>query len=1055
MPGRLKVRVVAGRDLPVMDRASELTDAFVEVRFCNTIFKTDVYRKSLNPQWNSEWFRFEVEDEELQDEPLQLRVLDYDTYSAHDAIGKVYIDLNPLLTKDEAPGMINGWFPIYDTMQGIRGELCVMVKVDLFSDFNRFRQSSCGVQFFSTAAVPFGYKLQHTLGFVEELVVNDDPEYQWIDRIRTPRASNEARQRLFSKLSGELQRKIGLKVLEMCGNAVIGYLQCYDLEGESGIVVRGIGTAVNIARIGMMSSPLGLSPLRDSPLPEATVANSSPPHNPQPASGSAQGTQPQPFHQQSSVKMSTSPGRVGMPMQRRSSDSDISTPPKGGSAGGSSGGSGGAARAANFKPQVQQQTIEMLEYPFFTMKSFPPGFIVHLGGVVSARSVKLLDRIHNPDEPETRDAWWTELRTEIRSHTRAMGCHAVLGYSEQTSICDEIIVLSAMGTAAKVNLKMDGELCTSRTPCSLNVSLDRSQYENTKEKDKEKRLYVDINLANQACQPCVTEDGYPCYNCSLCHVPYKPSTAPFPVNLTMCAICRKKKVPDVLFNTINPPPELQVMGKGCLIQARICRDKKDAKGEANAREISDILPFMEYEVHNQLMSKLKLRGMNGLFGLRVQVTIGEARLVALASATAVFIAPLPSPHIPKVTSQAKGTNEEDISDVAELQKRLVHTIQKNKERFEIQNTDYFCQRSPSSTLTDDSDEEQSDLELSFGSKDAFVLEVDDIQDEAVCAMLNDVAPPEGFELCNTTVLPGVPNFISNLQMFTQLWRGQFASKHSLEFSQLFERLMRRICYKLRKTIPCCLSELDFDVKIPDEETIQILVTGMCVGLGEPQLHPYHPNLQDASATNKLLLKSMGNSGAAVGTEVDDMMFQMEEVSDPSVQKPSVISAPPKFQYHTAPIQPKREIDLTPLSYIPGGKVDRYLGNYNFFFIRESTSVRELGGLNGFLQAFVAEVLSIVRANVASVAGNALVSYRMNVFVLMDNPHKNQAQCLVNVSGDVVSVLFDSDVQLATIPEFVRRESYSPVTPDTSSTRLQTRRHPSDSLSIVSSDSGTT
>lgn len=40
--------------------------------------------------------------------------------------------------------------------------------------------------------------------------------------IRTPRASNEARQRLFSKLSGELQRKIGLKVLEVEGNAVIG-----------------------------------------------------------------------------------------------------------------------------------------------------------------------------------------------------------------------------------------------------------------------------------------------------------------------------------------------------------------------------------------------------------------------------------------------------------------------------------------------------------------------------------------------------------------------------------------------------------------------------------------------------------------------------------------------------------------------------------------------------------------------------------------------------------------------------------------------------------------
>lgn len=38
MPGRLKVRVVAGRHLPVMDRASDLTDAFVEVywlQFCS------------------------------------------------------------------------------------------------------------------------------------------------------------------------------------------------------------------------------------------------------------------------------------------------------------------------------------------------------------------------------------------------------------------------------------------------------------------------------------------------------------------------------------------------------------------------------------------------------------------------------------------------------------------------------------------------------------------------------------------------------------------------------------------------------------------------------------------------------------------------------------------------------------------------------------------------------------------------------------------------------------------------------------------------------------
>lgn len=51
--------------------------------------------------------------------------------------------------------------------------------------------------------VPCGYHLLMVHGFVEELTANSDPEYQWIDKIRTPRASNEARQALFAKLAGK------------------------------------------------------------------------------------------------------------------------------------------------------------------------------------------------------------------------------------------------------------------------------------------------------------------------------------------------------------------------------------------------------------------------------------------------------------------------------------------------------------------------------------------------------------------------------------------------------------------------------------------------------------------------------------------------------------------------------------------------------------------------------------------------------------------------------------------------------------------------------------
>ena len=70
MPAKVKVRVLAARNLPVMDRSSENTDAFAEVKLGDSRppQKTDVCRKSLNPTWNpDDVFRFEVaEDSELQ-----------------------------------------------------------------------------------------------------------------------------------------------------------------------------------------------------------------------------------------------------------------------------------------------------------------------------------------------------------------------------------------------------------------------------------------------------------------------------------------------------------------------------------------------------------------------------------------------------------------------------------------------------------------------------------------------------------------------------------------------------------------------------------------------------------------------------------------------------------------------------------------------------------------------------------------------------------------------------------------------------------------------------
>ncbi|XP_072256017.1 C2 domain-containing protein 5 isoform X2 [Pyxicephalus adspersus] len=1104
MPGKLKVKIVAGRHLPVMDRASDLTDAFVEVKFANTTFKTDVYPKSLNPQWNSEWFKFEVDDEDLQDEPLQITVLDHDTYSANDAIGKVYIDIDPLLYT-EAATVISGWFPIYDTIHGIRGEISVVVKVDLFNDLNRFRQSSCGVKFFCTTSIPKSYRAVIIHGFVEELVVNEDPEYQWIDRIRTPRASNEARQRLISLMSGELQRKIGLKVLEMRGNAVVGYLQCFDLEGESGLVVRAIGTACTLDKL---TNPAPFAPACHSPCKELKEVPFSEELNPN-AHSSGPST---PLKNQT---YSFSPSK-SYSRQSSSSDTDLSLTPKtalslqgprifmcpstpslicepqslrgsysyllgsgtspspasrasplrksvsfsdelllsAGMGSGSAGREGGA-----FKTLLRQQTqtaLEQREFPFFTLTAFPPGFLVHVGGVVSARSVKLLDRIHNPDEPETRDAWWAEIRQEIKSHAKALGCHAVVGYSESTSICEEVCILSASGTATVLNPRFLQDAtsdCCSEQRLSAQpgffVGSDKADFDYfPHNKDSALRIGVD-----EAPSPV----------CGFCHIPYDELNMPFPAHLTFCYNCRKQKVPDVLFTTIDLPTDAPVVGKGCLIQARLCRLKKKAQAETNATAISNLLPFMEYELHTQLMNKLKLKGMNALFGLRIQITVGETMLLGLASATGVYLSALPTPG----GIQIAGKTPSDASyeqHVSHMQKKINETIAKNKELYEINPPEILDeavgspipeprQRTRLLRSQSESSDEIIELDLSHGKKDAFVLEIDDTDAvEDVHSLLTDVPPPPGFYSCNTEIMPGINNWTSDLQMFTSVRVVRVSNVNltnqtlNKSFNDICENLLKNLYFKLRSMVPCCLCHVNFTVAVPEDEAIQIAVTAVAItfdkqnALQAPKNKPERANTRDTDeqlqfslelssetsglqpfSPSKDLQERGGSPANAIQRDrcsswIEHIKMRAQTIRRGSIKTiTSLDKASPlgdsqlRHKPSTAFGGPTvTVVKMTPLSFIPGAKITKYLGIINMFFIRETTSLREEGGVSGFLHAFICEVFAMVRAHVAALGGNAVVSYIMKQCVFMENANKNQAQCLINVSGDAVIFTRESE-----------------------------------------------
>ncbi|XP_032576343.1 C2 domain-containing protein 5 isoform X1 [Drosophila sechellia] len=1128
MPGKVGVKIKAARNLPVMDKSSETTDAFVEIKLASVTHKTDVFRKSLNPTWNTDWFRFEVDDAELQDEPLQIRLMDYDTYSANDAIGKVNISLNPLCLESSSQAVhgkgtvLSGWIPVFDTMHGIRGEINVIVKVDLFSDVNKFRQSSCGIPFFHSQCVPFGYRAQVIHGFVEELVVNDDPEYQWIDKIRTPRASNEARQVVFLKLSGQVQRRMGLKAINMGANAVIGYTQCFDLEGDVGVVARGIGTAVTLIKDTSTSQPNSAdvalieessSELQQQPCSTGAAASTGPSNIPTTVEGSSPNLKRFASPVSSSrLKLTPSPSKSGISATtnadsaststastattmvpatvgeicRRSSDSDLSVTPKGNSICVASERLVAATAMMRLtqptvgaKPGTATDSLDMLEYPFLTMTKYPTGFILHLGATVAARSVKLLERVPNPDEPEVRDSWWTELRMEIRSHARSLGCNVVLGYAETTTISDDVCVLSATGTAAVINMVFNRsvsqtDIFTMSKATASVAAMTNSVEDGNGSTAGDTSIGKDSGSLGTGNSSGGKRYGLPPLNgprnaCAICHIPYNLSSVPFNVKMKKCAVCRKGRVPDVLLATLEVPEFMQVTGRGCFMQAQVVRAKRDLRAELNAKEISDGLPFLEYELHRVLINKLKAKGMNAIFGLRTQVAIGERMIALIATGTALFLTALPVPQVPKIVAGNSWTDKQKLN---ELQKKLQETFERNQEIYQLKSLDPDLAANvggvPSTGAsgdkqsdTDDSDEEEmNEIDLNCGNKELCVLEVDDIEDLEIISLLMEPYPPEGFHVVNTQQVPGMLEMdtVKNLQMFTQVWRARLEVGQSVNgFPKHFQRLLQTIYFKLRTMIPCAICDLRFRLDLPETDQIQLLVTGMAMGLSDANRMKYRGRGRPAQQQQQQTPQQQNglHDGTVHATQSqpelngkrmlqeEDYIFPLDEDQMVDTPTPTSTAIPPfgmsSFKMRKTspsrlnnlvsglpssgvkplnvgsvqrsryfPLRDRYGVDVTPLSFIPGGRIDKYLGNLNFFFIRESTSIRENGGISGFVHGFITELLAVVRAHIASLGGNAMVSFYITELMLFDNQHKNQGQCLISIGGDAVYVSYHAD-----------------------------------------------
>lgn len=256
-------------------------------------------------------------------------------------------------------------------------------------------------------------------------------------------------------------------------------------------------------------------------------------------------------------------------------------------------------------------------------------------------------------------------------------------------------VLNASGTAAVINLL--------NTNQDQEILLNKSQQPITNTGEVEKNMHKSVSTnKNEKIDDCVSngqqiqttgrvkrisesnDHEMPSMTfhsaCSLCHLPYNSRSLPLKVQMSKCGICKRAKVPDVLFTTIELPENIPITGRGVFIEATVCKIKRDVRGELNAKEISDCLPFLEYELHSLLINKLKLKGMNAVFGLKVQVDIGERLVIGVAIGTAVFLTALPSPQVPQIASGNSWHKEEQV---VEMQKALIETAKKNREIYRL------------------------------------------------------------------------------------------------------------------------------------------------------------------------------------------------------------------------------------------------------------------------------------------------------------------------------------------------------------------------------------
>jgi hypothetical protein len=130
--------------------------------------------------------------------------------------------------------------------------------------------------------------------------------------------------------------------------------------------------------------------------------------------------------------------------------------------------------------------------------------------------------------------------------------------------------------------------------------------------------------------------------------------------------------------------------------------------------------------------------------------------------------------VPKIV--AGNSFNESAEKLAELQKTIQNTVEKNRETYQLATqpeltADQVQKLNRNFSDTEDSDNEEK-LDYAIGNKQTCILEIDDIQDLELFSMLTEHYSPEGINIVNAQSIPGQQHNVDNMRNFQTFVQGK-------------------------------------------------------------------------------------------------------------------------------------------------------------------------------------------------------------------------------------------------------------------------------------------